>query len=161
MPRTPPRQVEEMGELFEDVREFLVSPASGKVIQAGDDHVSIFMHIYNPHVTVAPINGIVKRIRYEKGSFKPAFMRSSRSNSRNIVEISTSFGDVRVIQIAGFFTRKIICSVRVGQMVAKGFKLGKICFGSRVDVEFPPDFNVVVREKEKVKHGKSVIAVLL
>ncbi|MCU4139755.1 MAG: Phosphatidylserine decarboxylase [Methanophagales archaeon] len=138
--------------------EVMVSPASGKVMLATERSISIFMPLHSPHVTVAPLSGIIKQIKYEEGGFKPAFLRRSASNRRNTIEISTDFGDIRVIQIAGFFTRKIICYVNEGQSVEKGEIIGKICFGSRVDVCIPPNFNVIVREGERVKHGKTPIA---
>ena len=138
--------------------EVMVSPASGKVMLATEKSISIFMPLHSPHVTVAPLSGIIKQIKYEEGGFKPAFLRRSASNRRNTIEISTDFGDIRVIQIAGFFTRKIICYVNEGQFVEKGEIIGKICFGSRVDVCIPPNFNVIVREGERVKHGKTPIA---
>jgi len=140
--------------------EVMVSPASGKVMLATERSISIFMPLHSPHVTVAPLSGIIKQIKYEEGGFKPAFLRRSASNRRNTIEISTDFGDIRVIQIAGFFTRKIICHVNEGQFVEKGEIIGKICFGSRVDVCIPPNFNVIVREGERVKHGKTAIALL-
>ncbi len=151
---------------------YMLSPASGKVIriqtfkksliknatQEESRTISIFMHLHNVHITAAPLDGVVKRITPEKGSFKPAFIRSADFNTRNTIELMTKYGDVKVVQIAGFFTRKIKCEVNEGQSVAKTERIGKICFGSRVDVSIPEGFEIRVKEGDKVKCRKTAIA---
>jgi phosphatidylserine decarboxylase len=117
------------------------------------------MHLHNVHVTVAPLNGVVKKITPERGKFKPAFLRSSDFNTRNAIELSTGYGDINVVQIAGFFTRKIICDVKEGQKISKGERIGKICLGSRVDVSVPEGFDILVKEGDRVRYKKSLIAV--
>lgn len=138
----------------------LLSPASGKILRLDADRhtLTIFMHLHNVHVTAAPLAGVVKRIRPETGAFKPAFFRSADFNTKNTIDLSTAFGDVRVVQIAGFFTRKILCDVRVGQQVQQGERLGKICFGSRVDVSVPEGFALLVTEGTRVRCGQTVLA---
>ncbi len=140
--------------------EELVSPASGKILRYDAEHhmLTIFMHLHNVHVTVAPLDGVVTGIRPEQGTFKPAFFRSADFNTKNTIELSTAFGDVRVVQIAGFFTRKILCDVRVGQEVKQGERLGKICFGSRVDVSVPDGFALLVTEGSRVSCGQTSLA---
>ncbi len=141
----------------------MISPASGRVMgitEGGDRTVSIFMQLYNSHITVAPLDGVVRRIIPERGKFKPAFMRSSDFNTRNTIELATEYGTVRVVQIAGFFTRKIICQVQEGQKIRKGEQMGKICFGSRVDVSIPEDFELCVSGGTRVRCRKTVIAIL-
>jgi len=120
--------------------------------------ISIFMHLHNVHITAAPLDGVVKRITPEKGTFKPAFIRSADFNTRNTIELMTKYGDVKVVQIAGFFTRKIKCEVNEGQSVAKAERMGKICFGSRVDVSIPEGFEIWVKKGDKVKCRKTAIA---
>jgi len=71
----------------------------------------------------------------------------------------TKYGDVKVVQIAGFFTRKIKCEVNEGQSVVKTERIGKICFGSRVDVSIPEGFDILVKKGDKVKCRKTAIAV--
>lgn len=141
--------------------ERLLSPASGKILRIGEESrtITIFMHLHNVHITTAPLDGVVKKITPEKGSFKPAFFRSADFNTRNTIELSTNHGDITVVQIAGFFTRRILCEVNEGQEIRQGDRIGKICFGSRVDVNIPKGFEMLVKEGTRVKCGKTMIAV--
>jgi phosphatidylserine decarboxylase precursor-related protein len=156
-----------------DMREQMLSPASGKILRIqnlgkfdqnasqveGDSRtISIFMHLHNVHITAAPLDGVVKKITPEKGFFKPAFLRSCDFNTKNTIELSTEYGDIKIVQIAGFFTRKIKCEVKEGQKVRKGERIGKICFGSRVDVSIPEGFEILVKKRDKVKCRKTTIA---
>ena len=140
--------------------EYLISPASGKILRIDADRqlLTIFMHLHNVHLTVAPLDGVVTRITPEQGTFRPAFVRSADFNTKNTIELSTAFGDVRVVQIAGFFTRKILCDVHVGQQVQQGERLGKICFGSRVDISVPEGFALLVTEGTRVRCGQTPLA---
>ena len=144
----------------------MVSPASGRILKViegeeGEERtISIFMQLHNLHVTAAPLDGIVRRITPEMGTYKPAFMRISDFNTRNTIELDTRYGAIKVVQIAGFFTRRIKCEVEEGQAISKGERMGKICFGSRVDVSVPDGFELCVGSGARVKCGKTVIAVL-
>ncbi|HID19743.1 MAG TPA: phosphatidylserine decarboxylase family protein [Methanophagales archaeon] len=141
--------------------EYMLSPASGKIlrIDEGSRTITIFMHLHNVHITAAPIDGVVKKTTAEKGTFKPAFLRSSDFNMRNTIEQGTKYGDIKIVQIAGFFTRKIKCEVKEGQEISKGERIGKICFGSRVDVSIPESFEILVKIGDKVNCRKTTIAV--
>jgi len=146
-----------------EMTEYMMSPASGKVIRiqtSGDRTISIFMHLHNVHITTAPLDGMVKKIIPEKGNFKPAFLRSSDFNTKNTIELATKYGDLRVVQIAGYFTRKIKCEVKEGQEIRRGERIGKICFGSRVDVSIPEGFEILTKKGDKVKCRKTDIALL-
>jgi len=151
--------------------EYILSPASGRVLriqtsgkldqnasQEGERIISIFMHLHNVHITTAPLDGVVKRITPEKGLFKPAFLRSSDFNTKNTIELSTPYGAIKIVQIAGLFTRKITCEVKEGQRVRKGERMGKICLGSRVDISIPEGFQILVKEGARVKCKKTAIA---
>jgi phosphatidylserine decarboxylase len=155
---TDSSRVTNTGELHPE--ELFLSPASGKVLRlgAGGRTVTIFMHLHNVHLTTSPLDGVVKRIIPERGIFKPAFVRSADSNTKNTIVLDTAHGEICVVQIAGFFTRKIICEVKVGQSVKKGERLGKICFGSRVDVTIPDGFDLLVKPGSRVKYRKTPIA---
>lgn len=159
-----------------EMSEYMLSPASGRVIRIqnsgkadqqafkkslmGERTISIFMHLHNVHITAAPLDGVVKRITPEKGLFKPAFLHSSDFNTKNTIELSTSYGDIKIVQIAGFFTRKIKCEVKEGQVVRKGERIGKICFGSRIEISIPEGFQILVKEGARVKCRKTTIASL-
>ncbi|MHC1610646.1 MAG: phosphatidylserine decarboxylase [Candidatus Methanospirareceae archaeon] len=144
------------------MNEEMLSPASGKILRIGEESrtITIFMHLHNLHIITAPLDGVVEEITPEKGRFKPAFFRSSDFNTRNTIRLSTEYGDIRIVQIAGFFTRRIICEVEEGQEIKKGERIGKICFGSRVDVSIPSGFEILVKEGARVKCRRTVIASL-
>jgi len=142
---------------------YMLSPASGKILRIGEESrtITIFMHLHNVHITTAPLDGVVKKITPEKGLFTPAFFRSSDFNTKNTIELSTEYGDIKIVQIAGFLTRKIICEVKEGQKIRKGERIGKICFGSRVDISIPSGFEILVEEGARVKCRKTIIASLM
>ncbi|MFQ6119233.1 MAG: phosphatidylserine decarboxylase [Methanosarcinales archaeon] len=141
-----------------------LSPADGKVIDIKEstDHkyitVCIFMNIYNVHVNRAPLSGVVKNIEYKRGSYLPAFIKKSEKNERNIITISTKYGDIVVTQIAGTVTRRIVSYVYEGKQIEKGERIGMIKFGSRVDITLPKDFKLSVKKGDSVRAGKTVIA---
>ena len=138
--------------------EYILSPASGKVMRIEGETISIFMHLYNQHITVAPLDGVIKEIIYEKGKFNPAFLTKSDYNERNRIEMSTKYGDIKIVQIAGILTRRIRCEVKKGERIEKRQRIGKICFGSRVDVDIPEGFEILVEKGDKVKCRETAIA---
>jgi len=139
--------------------EGMLSPADGKIRSMNGQKISIFMNLHNVHVNRAPLSGTVKSIRYEKGAFKPAFLAASGKNEKNKITLATEYGDTALTQVAGFFARRIVCYVSEGENVARGQRLGMIRFGSRVDVTVPENFEINVTPGDKVKAGKTVIAI--
>jgi phosphatidylserine decarboxylase len=70
-------------------------------------------------------------------------------------------GDVRelvVVQIAGLIARRILCSLREGDAVHGGDRLGIIRFGSRTDLYLPEGIQPLVCEGQTMIGGESVIA---
>ena len=69
---------------------------------------------------------------------------------------------VGVVQIASRLVRQIIPYVRVGQRIEQGQRIGRITFGSQVDVIIPcavRGVKVQVQLGQRVKAGESVLAV--
>ncbi|AGK60256.1 phosphatidylserine decarboxylase precursor-related protein [Archaeoglobus sulfaticallidus PM70-1] len=143
--RDPPR----------DIGEGIVSPADGRVDFVGERRIEIFMSPFDCHVNRAPVSGVVEKVVYKKGSFIPAYRRNDFSE-RNEIFIRNEKGLFRVIQIAGFFARRINCYVKEGDFVEKGQKIGIIKFGSRVVLEIPDGYAFVVKEGEKIKAGRTI-----
>ena len=56
-------------------------------------------------------------------------------------------------QIAGLIARRIVFSKKLGDKVTAGERIGLIKFGSRVDVVFGPEWDIVVREGMRVAGG--------
>jgi len=145
-----------------------VSPADGKVVwirpdAGGGNRVSIFLNIFDVHVNRTPIPGKVTCVTYKKGGFLVASKpEASSANERNIITVEGEVAGrrTRVVfsQIAGLIARRIICYKKAGDILAPGERIGLIKFGSRVDVELGPEWDVAVREGQRVVAGSSVIA---
>ncbi len=115
--------------------------------------VGIFMHPTSVHVNRAPIDGIVRAVQYEPGSNLPMNLTWIRvhlrlrpyekdathllSNERNFILISNERIWVCLVQIADYFVNRIDCWVKEGQAVQQGQRVGRIRFGSQVDLFFP------------------------
>jgi phosphatidylserine decarboxylase len=54
--------------------------------------------------------------------------------------------------------RRIVCYKKLGDTVTAGERVGLIKFGSRVDVQLGPEWEVTVSVGQRVAAGSSVIA---
>jgi phosphatidylserine decarboxylase len=141
-----------------------VAPADGKVVavkaeNAAVNRVSIFLNIFDVHVNRAPIAGTVCNVEYRKGVFLVASREEcSVRNEQNIITVQGDGTSVIFKQIAGLIARRIVCNKRPGDPVSKGERIGLIKFGSRVDVLFGPEWQILVRPGARVAAGSSVIA---
>jgi phosphatidylserine decarboxylase len=156
------------------VREGLVvSPADGRVscvvnalppkeLELGErplPRVSIFMSVFDCHVNRSPIAGRIERIVYHKGLFLNADLdKASEDNERNAFVIASASERIGVVQIAGLIARRILCFVRVGEMMSAGGRIGMIRFGSRVDVYLPYGVKPLVAEGQTAIAGETLIA---
>ena len=145
------------------VSEGIVAPADGKVtkIEKGMDFVKIItiMNLHNIHVNRIPIDGKVVKITHHLGKHVPAFNKDSDKNERVVTLIDTEIGEVKIVQIAGSFARRIESYITEGQEVLKGQRIGIIKFGSRVDLYLPvKKVKVSVKEGQGVKASESTIA---
>ena len=123
--------------------------------------ISIFMSPLDVHVNRAPIDGKVESIKHEKGKFFAAFnLKRSLMNEKNEIIIKNKEIDrVKVIQIAGFLARRIICTVSKDEKVNKGQRIGKIVLGSQVTLILPSKkVNLKIKKKQKVTAGETIIA---
>jgi phosphatidylserine decarboxylase len=143
----------------------IVSPADGRVVRVervgNVTKLSIFLSIFDVHVNRSPIKGRIEAIEYKKGKFKAAFNHAaSVENERNVIMVSQ--GNLKLVftQIAGLIARRIVCWKKVGDMVAKGERIGLIRFGSRVDVLFPAGTEATVTPGMRVRGGSSPIGII-
>jgi phosphatidylserine decarboxylase len=156
-----------------NVEGAVVSPADGKIIVATRVEnsafsdgpcmkISIFMTIFNVHVNRMVTAGEVTDVAYFPGKFHSADKsKASLENEHNAVFLKTDSGvNLCVVQIAGLIARRIICEVQKGDRLKRGQKFGLICFGSRLDVYLPEDFQVKVAVGDKVKAGASILGQL-
>ena len=139
----------------------VLAPADGKVsvVRTEGDRlrVGVFMNVTNVHVNRAPLSGTVESIEHRPGANKPAFSKDSDRNE----QVRIDCGEFEVVQIAGWFARRIHPYVEEGQQVARGERIGHIAFGSRADVIFPPsvtEADLEVSVGDKVRAGETVLA---
>ncbi|MBC7813619.1 MAG: phosphatidylserine decarboxylase, partial [Burkholderiales bacterium] len=127
--------------------DFITAPAHGKVVAIERVHephflrcdcvrVSIYLSLFDMHMSTAPVTGRVIRSRYEPGQYLLAFHpKASELNERHSFHIETPEGaHVLVRLIAGTIARRIYTDLMEGQYIAQGDEIGFIKFGSRVDV---------------------------
>jgi phosphatidylserine decarboxylase len=141
-----------------------VSPADGKVVAVKAEspavnRISIFLNIFDVHVNRTPIEGTICNVQYQKGKFLVASREEcSTQNEQNVVTVQGDGTSVMFKQIAGLIARRIVFTKKPGDRVAKGERIGLIKFGSRVDVLFGPEWEIIVRPGMRVAAGSSVIA---
>jgi len=149
----------------------ITAPAHGKIVAIERVHephflrrecvrVSIYLSLFDMHMSTAPVTGRVIRSRYEPGQYLLAFHpKASELNERHSILIETPEGaQVLVRLIAGTIARRICTDLIEGQFIAQGDELGFIKFGSRVDVFLPPEWPILVQVGERVLPDVSPIA---
>ncbi len=160
--RDPERAVPEEKEIF-------VAPADGKIIKIAREYsdllssevisLSIFMSPLNVHINRMPCDGVVEHVEHRPGGFSAAYTDDASLRNEQIVAVlRTDYGPVALKQIAGFLARRAVCHVRPGERVVTGQRYGLIKFGSRVDIELPPDVKIEVSQGQKVRAGETVLA---
>ena len=163
--RDPPREVP--GDA-----KTVVSPADGRIVAVDKAHdpyldretikVSVFMNVFNVHSNRAPVDGEVKQIWYQAGSFVNAALdKASTENERNALWIRADAGaDVVCVQVAGLIARRILCYAKPGDALRRGERYGFIRFGSRVDVYLPVNARIEAALGDKVYAASTILASL-
>jgi phosphatidylserine decarboxylase len=156
----------------------MVSPADGTVSDITNiEHdeilggpavrVGIFLSVFNVHVNRSPCDGKVVDVQYKKGKFINAMRHGAASdeNESNTVVLLEPLGDKKVAvvkQIVGLIARRIICTVKPGDVVERGARIGMIKFGSRTELTVPawlkPQVKVAVGQT--VRGAMDVVIVL-
>lgn len=163
--RDPPREVPQEPGL-------VLSPADGRVIKVERTQdpygqrdailVSVFMNVFNVHSNRSPADGTVQKMQYFPGKFVNADLdKASTDNERNAVVLQTNDGQtVTFVQVAGLIARRILCYIKVGDVLTRGQRYGFIRFGSRVDVYLPLTATVKVAIGDKVSATTTILAKL-
>ena len=147
--------------------DILVSPADGLItniteIKEGKKlytKVSIFLSIFNVHIQRLPISGEVTKVDYIEGKFINATLdKASDENERLKITIKNGNNLIYVTQIAGLIARRIVNYVKPNENIKQGDRYGIIKFGSRVDIEFPNNFKLLVNEGQQCIGGETIIA---
>jgi phosphatidylserine decarboxylase len=122
--------------------------------------VSVFLSVFDVHVQRIPMDGEIRHVAYRPGKFLTADLdKASEDNERASVLLRSTTGhNLVVVQIAGLVARRIVCSVRPGDMVRAGATYGLIRFGSRVDVYLPPGSELLVQPGQRTVGGETALA---
>ena len=147
----------------------IVSPGDGVVTEAewietvsgSRLRLSIFLNVFDVHVNRAPVGGSCEGVRVPQGRVHERDEAGvGVQNEQTLVVIDAGGYEVSFKQIAGLLARRIVCTVKVGDRVERGQRIGLIKFGSRVDVLMPAAANLKVKTGSRVKGGSTVLAVL-
>ena len=147
--------------------DILVSPADGLITNISEIKegkktyikVSIFLSIFNVHIQRLPISGEVNKVDYIEGKFINATLdKASDENERLKITIKNGNNLIYVTQIAGLIARRIVNYVKPNENINQGERYGIIKFGSRVDIEFPNNFKLLVNEGQQCIGGETIIA---
>ena len=125
--------------------------------------IGIFMSLTSVHVNRAPCAGRVEAVDHQPGLFLDA--RDPASSARNeatalaIADAEGRGTRVLVRQVAGVLARRIVCDAAVGDVLARGQRIGMIKFGSRAEVYVPVEsgFEVLVSPGARVRAGETVL----
>ena len=160
--RDPPRQ----GPRDPDL---ILAPADGRVVSVAPveepdylrgraTRVSVFMNVFNVHVTYHPMDGVVEYRHYRPGKFVNATLdKASVDNEQMSLGVREGTRRLMVRQIAGLIARRIVTDPVVGDTVGQGSRLGLIRFGSRVDTFLPAHAEPRVRVGDRTVGGVTVI----
>lgn len=147
-----------------------VSPADGLIVAIEDveeteflktkvRRVVIFLSVLDVHINRAPIAGEITHSEPFTGRYLDARNpESSKVNARRTWVIKGPQATVVVRQITGAIARRICAWKQVGDGVERGQRFGMIRFGSRTEVDFPADTEILVKPGDKVKGGETAIA---
>ena len=147
--------------------DILISPADGLITNISETKdskkkytkVSIFLSVFNVHIQRIPISGEIVKIDYFEGKFINATLdKASEENERLKLTIKSRANLIHVTQIAGLIARRIICNVKLKDITNQGDRYGIIKFGSRVDIEFPDNFDLLVSVGQQCIGGETIIA---
>lgn len=122
--------------------------------------ISIFLSVFDVHVTWSPVSGKVTYYNYHPGRYLIAFHpKASEKNERTSIGVMTDDGHMLMFrQIAGILARRIVCYAREGERVEQTAQAGFIKFGSRIDLFLPLDTEVLVKKGDEVFGQETVLA---
>lgn len=149
--RTPIRYVD-----YND--DVIVCPCDGVVTNSNDRYISIFLSPFDVHAQYTPIDSIIKSTRIIQGKAHMANTPASDHNAGVEVVFNSKFGDIVVTQRVGFLVRRIQNHIDIGEYVERGYNYGKINFGSRVDIILPEGMTSILKPKQRVYGGLTVIS---
>ena len=122
--------------------------------------IGIAMNYLNVHVNRSPIAGKVTMLKSVPGLFASLkHIESLLENERVLMVFENAKMKVGIVQIASRLVRRIVPFVKAGQDVAQGDRVGRITFGSQVDLLVPyrDDLKICVKVGDEVFAGTSLL----
>jgi phosphatidylserine decarboxylase len=138
-----------------------------RFVKGDVSRISIFMSIFDVHVNRAPLEGTIVYLDYKEGDFRAAYdEEASLANEQMSIGFlkkpvnGTRPGDDKVMikLIAGYVARRIVFFKHLEEMVKQGERISMIKFGSRVEVFLPPEWEVLIKQGERVRAGETILA---
>ena len=148
----------------------IIAPADGKIVEIIEmeekeffkgkaRQISIFLSPLDVHVNRSPVSGTVEFYRYMQGDYMVAWHpKASELNEQSRIGVQNEFGKVFFKQITGVLARRIVCTVKQGDVLATGEQIGMMKFGSRMDIILPLDAEIIVHKDERTRGGETIIA---
>jgi phosphatidylserine decarboxylase len=132
-----------------------------EVLKTKTRRVGIFLSIFDVHTNRAPIDGRVIYRQHREGLCLDA--RSPECSEKN-ESMTWALENPRVTivvrQLTGAIARRIVAWADVGDKLKKGERFGMIRFGSRTELYFPLNAEVLVKAGDHVLGGSTIIAQL-
>ena len=150
--------------------DLAVSPADGVVTTIDEveeteflktkvRRIGIFLSVLDVHVNRVPLTGKVTHSEPKPGRFFDARdPRSSLLNQSRSWVIAGPVATVMVKQITGAIARRICPWAVVGDTLERGARFGMIRFGSRTELYFPLEADVLVKLGDRVRGGETAVA---
>jgi phosphatidylserine decarboxylase len=125
--------------------------------------VGIAMTLFDVHMNRSPIDGKITLVKHTNGTAIGLNTPSSTiTNERNTVVIERKDGVMTgIVQIAARGVSRCIIMEEVGSTVSRGQIIGKIRWGSQLDMIIPRNSEILVREGEQVFAGSTIIGRLI
>lgn len=122
--------------------------------------IGIAMTLFDVHMNRSPVDGKITFIKHTPGTAIGLNTPSSTvTNERNTVIIERNDGiRAGIVQIAARGVKRCIVMAQAGDSVKRGEIIGKIRWGSQLDMIIPRDCEIMVREGDQVYAGSTVIA---
>lgn len=148
----------------------VLAPADGKVVEIKEveeknilkqkvKQISIFLSPLDVHVNRSPITGEVFYFNYFPGKYLVAYHpKASEENEHTLIGVKNEFGVIVFKQIAGILARRVVCTIKEGDQINAGDKIGMMKFGSRMDILLPLSSRIFVKVGDKVRGGETIIA---
>ena len=148
----------------------IIAPADGKIVEIIEmeekeffkgkaRQISIFLSPLDVHVNRSPVSGTVDFYRYMQGDYMVAWHpKASELNEQSRIGVQNQFGKVFFKQITGVLARRIVCTVKQGDVLETGEQIGMMKFGSRMDIILPLDAEILVHKDERTRGGETIIA---